>query len=261
MNKKLIAPTLFILVLVWAPASSLWAYWNWEIQTPSFSTRWIITALGQALFYLGGALFIYALYRRYASPRLTLFRSAAVFTLMVFWSLFAAIWGFWSMDRTAFDIFSSAWWFDEIGHMLFGAFLVFSLLIFHQNYSTVYSPLIKALGEKHLMRDILGEVALGAILWEAAELAKDFYSRKNYSAWIMRAQLNSVDTVLDIISAVIFAILALLTYEAARKFYHYLRLHDESDEIREETDNALEILEYFAKKINFRRRSKLAEKN
>lgn len=216
-----------------------------------------MAVLGQAVFYVGGALFIHALYRKYADPHLTLFRSAVIFILMIFWSLFAAIWGFWQMDRMAYDIFSSFWWFDEIGHALFGAFLVFSLLIFHQNYSTAYPPLLRALGEKHLMRDILGEVALGAILWEAAELLKDFYSQKNYSVWIARAQLNSVDTVLDIIIAVLFAILALFVYESTKKLYHYLRLHDESDESREEADNALEIFEYFAKKINFRNRRKL----
>lgn len=249
MNKKLIAPILFISVLIWAPASSFWAYYAWETITPSFEIWWIIVALGQAFFYIGGALFIHALYRKYSDPHLTLFRSTVVFTLIIFWSLFAAIWGFWQVGGVAYEIFSPAWWFDETGHALFGAFLVFSLLIFHQNYSTTYPPLLRALGEKHIMRDILGEVALGAILWEAAELLHDLYLQSNYSAWIARAQLNSVDTVLDIISAILFAILALFAYEAAKKIYHYLRLHDESDESREEADNALEIFEYFAKKI------------
>lgn len=257
MNKKLIAPILFISVLIWAPASSWWAYYAWEIITPPFGTWWIMAVLGQAVFYVGGALFIHSLYRKYADPHLTLFRSAVVFTLMIFWSLFAAIWGFWQMDRMAYDIFSPNWWFDEAGHALFGVLLAVSLLILHQNYSVVYPPLLRALGEGHHMRDIVGEVALGAVLWEAAELIKDLYSQMNYSAWIARAQLNSVDTTLDIISAVLLAILTLFAYEAAKKLYHYLRLHDESDESREEADNALEIFEYFAKKINFRSRRKL----
>ena len=62
---------------------------------------------------------------------------------------------------------------------------------------------------------------------------------------------------LDIISAALFAILALFAYEAAKKLYHYLRLHDESDESREEAADTLEIFEYFVKKIHFHSRREL----
>ena len=165
-----------------------------------------------------------------------------------------AIWGFWQLGGITYEIFSSAWWFDEIGHALFGAFLAITFLFFHQNYSSAFPPLLRALGERHLIRDILGEVALGAILWEVAELLKDLYSQQNYSSWIVMAQLNSVDTTLDILSAVLFAILALLAYEAAKKLYHRL-LH--GDESREEAADALEIFEYFAKKIHFHSRREL----
>lgn len=251
MNKKTTASFLFILVLIWIPASAFWAYYAWEVITPSFNIWWIIIALGQAFFYIGGALFLHALYKKYANPHLTLFRSAVIFALMIFWSLFAAVWGFWQVGGVTDTIFSSTWWFDEIGHMIFGALLVISLLFLHQNYSSAHPPLLRALGEGHLMRDILGEVALGAVLWEAAELLHDFYLTSNYSTWIVRAQLNSVDTTLDIISALLFAVLMFFVYEAAKKLYHRMRHGDES---REEAADALEILEYFTKKIRFRNR-------
>ena len=254
MNKKITTSLLFILVVIWAPLSSWWAYYAWEITIPSLNVWWITIAFGQAFFYIGGALFIHALYRKYSDPHLTFFRSTTVFALMIFWSLFAALWGFWQLGGITYEIFSSAWWFDEIGHAIFGAVLAISLLLFHQNYSPTYPPLLRALGERHLMRDILGEVALGAMLWEAAELLKDLYSQQNYSSWIAKAQLNSVDTTLDIISAMLFAVLALFAYEAAKKLYHRL-LH--GDESREEAADALEIFEYFAKKIHFHSRREL----
>lgn len=253
MNKKIIAPFLFILVLIWVFASSFWAYWTWEILTPFSSAWWVINALGQVFFYIGVALFLHALFKKYADPHLTLFRSIVIFTLIIFWSLFAAIWGFWKVGGVAYEIFGPAWWFDEVGHALFGAILTVSLLILHQTYSAIYPPLLRALGEGHLMRDIVGEVALGAVLWEAAELLHDLYVQISYSAWIARAQLNSVDTTLDIISAVLFAFLTLLAYEAAKKIYHRLR----SGESKEETVDAIKILEYFTKRAHIRSRHEL----
>src|SRR3989338_8211588 len=208
MNKKITTSLLFILVVIWAPLSSWWAYYAWEITIPSLNVWWITIAFGQAFFYIGGALFIHALYRKYSDPHLTFFRLTTVFALMIFWSLFAALWGFWQLGGITYEIFSSAWWFDEIGHAIFGAVLAISLLLFHQNYSS----------------------------------------------WIAKAQLNSVDTTLDIISAMLFAVLALFAYEAAKKLYHRL-LH--GDESREEAADALEIFEYFAKKIHFHSRREL----
>ncbi len=252
MNKKTKAPFLFILVLAWAVASSFWAYWTWEILTPSSSAWWVINAIGQTFFYIGGALFLHSLHRKYANPPLTLFRSTVIFILIIFWSLFAAIWGFW-VGGLQYEMFEPGWWFDTAGHALFGAFLAVSLLILHQSYSVIYPPLLRALGEGHHMRDIIGEVAIGAVMWEAAELIRDLYVQKNYPAWITRAQLNSVDTTLDIISAVLFAILTLLAYEAAKKIYHRLR----RDESKEEAVDAIKILEYFAKRAHLRSQREL----
>lgn len=254
MNKKIIPPFLFILTLFWAFASSYWAYWTWEIITPSFEAGWIINALGQAIFYIGGALWIHALYRKYANPPLTRFRSIALFIFIIITSLFWAIWGVWKVGGIAYEIFSPAWWFDEAGHALFGALLAIALLVLHQIHSAIYPPLFRVLGEGHLMRDIAGEVALGAVMWEALELLQDLYSQRNYSVWIERAQLNSVDTTLDIVTAVLFAVLTLLAYEAAKKIYHRLR---RAESKKEGDADVVTILEYFTQRAHLRSRREL----
>ncbi|MDP3947103.1 MAG: hypothetical protein Q8Q41_00210 [bacterium] len=253
MNKKTKAPLLFILTIIWAYTSSFWAYWTWEILQP-FSDVWTINALGQAFFYIGGALFLHALWQKYADPPLTHFSSVVIFILLIFWSLFAAIWGFWATG-TQYEIFDPGWFFDEAGHAFFGMALAISLLILHQAYSSIYSPLLRSIGEGHVMRDIIGEVALGGIIWETAELLWDLYVQKNYPAWLNRAQLNSVDTTLDILIAVLSAIILFFVYKGVKNIYY--RLHgNESDE---EAADAMKIIEYFVKRVHVRSRRELGK--
>ena len=178
-----------------------------------------------------GRFFLFAIHAKFILMILGKFKSflrevkrPANIRIFVFAVLFAYIWGIQNWSESA--LFSDRWWFDALGHFVFGVGLSFTLLY----WIRVYAPDSYILsGKLNIARQIIEDVTfIEAIFWEGFEMLWDLQIQPNYASWLARAQNSSADTTSDIIITSLGAVFAMFLWWCWRK-YHEKRWPSETE--------------------------------
>lgn len=131
-----------------------------------------------------------------------------------FWLLFLFTWGYLWQDA---ELFGKAWWFDVLGHTVFGFFGAFTLLYLLRVYAI--KGIFVFAGRFFLSIFIISIITILGVFWEVGELLWDLKLQPDYFNWIAKAQKNSVDTTVDILTNTGFAFFAMLLYGLYNKWY------------------------------------------
>ncbi len=132
---------------------------------------------------------------------------------ITFWLLFL-IWGI--ADLQTAELFSLAWWIDEVRHAIFG---FFGALTFHHLYRK-NSPQGEFHShnprqQKYVREFVISRIMYLGIGWEILEAVWDRLLQPNWPSWFIEAQKGSLDNTIDIAVNLIFAWLAM-------RFYYHL---------------------------------------
>ncbi|OGF74786.1 hypothetical protein A3E06_00250 [Candidatus Giovannonibacteria bacterium RIFCSPHIGHO2_12_FULL_44_42] len=162
--------------------------------------------------------------------------------------LFAYVWGAHNWGDPA--LFSNGWWFDVLGHFIFGVGLSFVMLY----WIKLYAPESYILsGKLNIARQIIEDVTIiEAIFWEGFEMLWDLQIQPNYASWLARAQNSSADTTSDIIITSLGAIFAMFLWWCWRK-YHEKRWPNDTE--KESIESAKAKSRALAKEILATRKS------
>lgn len=162
-------------------------------------------------------------------------------------AVFAVVWSLnWQGDN---ELFSNKWWFDAIGHSIagFGGALALRHLI--RKYGAKGFFVFEE-GRRFLNIIVEAWVIRLAIFWEALEFLWDVLGQPNIG-WLPRAQKGLVDTMVDIIAAVLFAKIALVLASWYDRIYES-KFPDESE--REEMDDVIGMVSRVSQTKKLRRR-------
>ena len=136
----------------------------------------------------------------------------------IVWFSFYEIWGVHNWTRVA--LFDDGWWLDTIGHFTAGIIGAINLLCVYQ----VFDPkrIFYFAGGGHLVTTITGKLLFFAFLWEVAEMFYDMQIAEisEQGFYLIRAQVNSLDTIIDIgvtLCAAFFYTLAYVGYNTLRE--------------------------------------------
>lgn len=137
---------------------------------------------------------------------------------IVIWFSFYEIWGMHNWTRAA--LFDNGWWLDTIGHFTAGFVGAINLLCLYQTFDS--KRIFYFAGGGHLIATITGKMLFFAFIWEVAEMFYDMQiaAMSEQGFYLIRAQINSLDTVLDIgatLSAAFLTSLAYVGYNALRE--------------------------------------------
>jgi len=138
--------------------------------------------------------------------------------------LFTYVWGAHNWGDS--ELFSNGWWFDALGHFIFGVGLSFVMLY----WIKLYAPESYILsGKLNIARQIIEDVTIiEAIFWEGFEMLWDLQIQPNYASWLAQAQKGSADTTSDIIVTALGATFAMFLWRCWRK-YHEKRWPSEAE--------------------------------
>ena len=148
---------------------------------------------------------------------------------------FAYIWGIWGWEGS--ELYESGWWFDALGHAVFGFSWAFIMLYWLKRYF----PETYIVTRKIVIAIVIPLVvlAVGAIVWEGLERLWDEKIQPNYFPWLAKAQKGDVDTTLDNIFTWLAANTAMLCWWGWRKFHEWKWPNDAQQEaIEEEKEKA-----------------------
>ena len=141
--------------------------------------------------------------------------------LAISWIVFVFIWiGGWN-DAV---LFNAGWWFDTAGHAIFGFFGALMFYYLFRRYAI--RGIFNIAGPFFLALIIIAFVTCLGVVWEAIELSFDLFIQPSYADWLAKAQKNSVDTVLDILTNFGFSVVA-MAIAAAYQMIHRRRYPDE----------------------------------
>lgn len=167
--------------------------------------------------------------------------------LVAFWIAFVFAWGIWYWKDAV--LFSSVWWFDTVGHVVFGFFGAFTLLYLFRTYAAKGAFVF--VGRTFLSILIVAIIAITGVFWEVLELWWDYHLQPDYFDWLAKAQKNSADTTIDILVDTIAAALAMLMYGLYSRLYErYFPDGYAKDEIEEMRIK----IEHFSKEIHSKRK-------
>jgi len=171
--------------------------------------------------------------------------------LIVFWLAFARIWvGSWQNV----EIFSAIWWFDTLGHATYGYFGFFTFLFIFISYAA--RGYFRIAGKVFLSVVIILIITVGGALWEGGELWWDLHLQPDFFAWAAKAQKGSADTTIDILTNILFAMLAALSYWTYNK-WHAKRYPDEYE--KEKIAEAKIKIEHLSQEIHLSRREHIKQ--
>jgi hypothetical protein len=127
-------------------------------------------------------------------------------------------------------MFDNGWWLDTIGHFTAGIIGAINLLCVYHVFDS--KRIFCFAGNGHLVTTITGKMLFFAFVWEVGEMLYDMQieSSAPHGTYLIRAQLNSLDTVLDIGATLSAAFLTSLVYVG----YNALREKMYPDEYRKE---------------------------
>lgn len=153
---------------------------------------------------------------------------------IIIWFSFYEIWGMHNWTRAA--LFDDGWWLDTIGHFTAGVVGAINLLCIYQTFDS--KRIFYFAGGGHLVTTIAGKMLFFAFIWEVGEMFYDMQiaEMSEQGFYLIRAQINSLDTVLDIGATLCAALLTCLTYVG----YNALREKVYPDEYQKE-----ELQEFF----------------
>ena len=177
-----------------------------------------------------------------------------------YWIVHIYIWGIWGWGES--ELFNPNWWFDETGHAFFGIMMALTLLYYYKTYSL--HGIFRVAGRRHLIKDIVEDVAIYGILWELIELGWDRYLQPNYLDWLSKAQKGTADTVIDLVINPFFAFIALVAYFSLMYLFKHIyeKTHPNDRNaaiVEEEVEEALEMLHYLDKYIRLVRKERLKQ--
>ncbi|MBI5005454.1 MAG: hypothetical protein HZC03_02535 [Candidatus Lloydbacteria bacterium] len=162
---------------------------------------------------------------------------------VLIWFSFYEIWGL--HNWTKVNLFVDGWWLDTIGHFTAGVVGTINLLCVYQVFDS--KRIFCFAGNGHLVATITGKMLFFAFVWEVGELLYDMQieSSAPHGTYLIRAQLNSLDTVLDIGATLSAAFLTSLVYVG----YNALREKVYPDEYqKEELKEFSRMASYLAEK-------------
>lgn len=140
------------------------------------------------------------------------YRFYFAFSLFVFWSLFAYLWGFWGWNDST--LFSDWWLFDTMGHALFGVGGTITLLFLYQNsmrsWIFVGNRIILAIA-------VVASVSLCGVIWEFFEGMWDYYHSGLPDHTY--AQNSAIDNTIDILAATLFSVITISVYHGYNMWY------------------------------------------
>lgn len=171
--------------------------------------------------------------------------------LICFWLLFSYFWTKWGWNSTA-TLFDYHWWYDTAGHAVFGFAGGLTLLYLFHTYAVV--GIFRFAGKKFLGIIIVAIITLIGIFWEAGELLWDLRIQPNYFSWLGVAQINSIDTTVDLLTNTFFSAFSMLTYSCYSRVYEYL--YPNEDE-KEEIEEIIALIRHASLQIGARRRENL----
>ncbi len=135
--------------------------------------------------------------------------------IIIFWFLIIILWGWNPLDG-----YRRWWWFDDLGHMLYGFFGAWTFLYFKIHYSARGAFLF--VGKKMLVLDTIFYVMGSGAIWELHEFMWDVFLRPGYFPYLDTAQHGLADTMLDLFHELWTATAALLIWHFGRWFYAVL---------------------------------------
>ncbi len=155
-------------------------------------------------------------------------RTALNAGIVIFWLFFIFLWGW-----NPFDGFRRTWWFDDLGHILYGFCGGLTFLYFKIRYSARGAFLF--VGKKMLILDTIFYVMGSGATWELGEFLWDAYIRPEYFSYLDTAQHGLADTMLDLFHELWSVIIALFVWRLARMLYAALWPDEAVREDREYT--------------------------
>ncbi|MBI2046083.1 MAG: hypothetical protein HYT28_01500 [Parcubacteria group bacterium] len=137
---------------------------------------------------------------------------------VIVWYSFYEIWGLHHWTKVI--LFDNGWWLDTLGHFIAGILGAINLLCMYQVFDS--KRIFCFAGSGHLVTTITGKMLFFAFVWEVGEMLYDMQIEASApnGTYLIRAQLNSLDTVLDIgatWSAAFFTSLVYVGYNALRE--------------------------------------------
>ncbi len=135
---------------------------------------------------------------------------------IVFWLSFAYIWLVIGWKDTN-KLFTPHWWFDEVGHALFGTMGSCTLLFLFQNYAA--KGVFRITGRFFLALVIIAIISLLGVLWELVEFIWDMWLQPEHFDWLGKAQSDSIDTMIDILVNASFSTLVMGIYGIYNMLY------------------------------------------
>lgn len=155
-------------------------------------------------------------------------------------SFFIFIWGPWH-----WIIYSNPiWWFDDLGHILYGFFGGLLVLYIKVNYTARGAFLF--VGKKSLMFDTAIYVMAGGAFWELSEFIWDLYLQPSYFPYLNTAQYGLVDTMFDLLNTFWSVLFAIISWQIWRKVYSAF-WPDEAEE--EELQEIAETIQDASKEV------------
>lgn len=109
-----------------------------------------------------------------------------------FWCWYYLMWGadeIWEHERVVWEFW---WWYDTVGHCVFGAALALTFIWF---------------GMRSVPWTVFWVMVI-AFFWEYFEVAWDASIRATYFPWLGHAHAGSVDTIIDLSTAFVFSFIA-----------------------------------------------------
>ncbi|KKT40561.1 MAG: hypothetical protein UW28_C0022G0006 [Parcubacteria group bacterium GW2011_GWA2_44_13] len=144
--------------------------------------------------------------------------------------VFTYVWGPWGWVNA--ELWGSDWWFDTLGHAIFGFGWAFALLYWAKKYlNWIYIQLHKFL----LAIVIIAMVTwIETQFWEGIEFLWDKWAQPNFFLHLATAQKGNLDTTLDILFTSYAAAIAMIFWGAYRKFFAWKWPNEALKEAHEE---------------------------
>jgi len=168
---------------------------------------------------------------------MTKHRAAMIIGLVIFWLVYAYIWAIWGWNDST--LFSRWWYFDTLGHAIFGVGATITLLFLFRN--SVHAWFFFG-GNIMLTVATVSTVAFAGVFWEFIEAAWDVYHHGVPDH--IRAQNSALDTSLDILSSTLTSFITVLIYILYSKWYWRRNPNEQVEEL----GSRIELLSQHMKK-------------
>lgn len=144
----------------------------------------------------------------------------------LYWCIHIGIWGFWGWKESELFLGSvlapnGPWWFDFAGHAWAGVLgSINDLYLYSRRRSGGLQEVRRDMGDLHLTKCVVADVALAGIVWEGIERIWDWLLQPNFATWAAKAQKDVVDNMIDLFTNPSFALATLLLFFMASAIFN-----------------------------------------